>query len=78
MKRIVASCCFCQRLRDDLGTEAGKGLWHEFSNYMAMHKLRAEDVNLSGAYCPSCLVHYGDFLVSKRVVDEHQESMKKL
>ncbi|HSF68697.1 MAG TPA: hypothetical protein VLA67_14845 [Nitrospiraceae bacterium] len=77
MKRIVASCFFSQKLRDDLGTEAGKGLWHEFSNYMAMHKLRAEDVNLSGTYCPSCLVHYGDFIVPNRVVDDHQRSMRK-
>ena len=62
MRSIVAMCCFCEKVRDDTGTEPGGGLWQEFTFYMARHKLRPEEVMFSHAYCPGCLSDHQDFL----------------
>jgi hypothetical protein len=55
MKQILPVCCFCQKVRDDSGTEAGQGLWQEFRIYMVAHKLRPEDISFSHTYCHDCL-----------------------
>ena len=62
MRPRVAMCCFCEKVRDDTGTEPGEGLWHEFKVYMASHMLRPEEVMFSHTYCPACLSVYRDFL----------------
>lgn len=55
MKQILPVCCFCQKVRDDTGTEAGRGLWQELRIYMVAHKVRPEDINFSHTYCHDCL-----------------------
>ncbi len=72
MKPVVAICCFCQRVRDDVGSEVGEGFWQEFRNYMAMHNLRPEEIEFSHTYCPSCLAYYRDFLTSQNVAHDYQ------
>src|SRR5512135_888322 len=51
IKHILPVCCFCQKIRDDTGTEAGQGLWHEFRIYVVAHKVRPEDITFSHTYC---------------------------
>ena len=55
MKHILPVCCFCQKVRDDTGTEAGQGLWQEFRIYVVAHKVRPEDITFSHTYCDGCL-----------------------
>jgi hypothetical protein len=55
MKQILPVCCFCQKVRDDEGTESGRGLWQEFRIYMVAHKLRPEDISFSHTYCHDCM-----------------------
>ncbi len=57
MKQILPICCFCEKIRDDTGMEAGKGLWKEFRIYMVAHKLKPEDIAFSHTYCHICLKH---------------------
>jgi hypothetical protein len=66
MRPIVAMCCFCEKVRDDTGTESGGGLWQDFKYYMARHMLRPEEVMFSHAYCPGCLSAYKDFLTPSK------------
>lgn len=66
MRSIVAMCCFCEKVRDDTGTEPGGGLWQDFKFYMGTHMLRPEEVMFSHTYCPGCLSHYRDFLTSPK------------
>jgi hypothetical protein len=56
IKPVVVICCFCQRIRGDLGPEGGTGLWHEPHLYLATHSLGAEDFQVSETYCPFCLM----------------------
>ena len=62
MRRIVPICCFCERVRDDTGTEPGEGLWQEFKSYLAIYMPRPEEVMFSHTYCPACLSYYREFL----------------
>ncbi len=58
MKPMVAGCCFCEKIRGDLGPEGGVGLWYDPHLYFARHSLYAEDFQVSQTYCPSCLTKY--------------------
>jgi len=72
MKQLVAICCCCEKVRDDVGTESGGAMWQDFRIYMAMHMLRAEEIMLSHGYCPDCLSFQRDFLASPtRVISRH-------
>lgn len=62
MRLVVPICCFCEKVRDDRGTEPGDGLWQDCKFYMARHMLRPGEVMLSHTYCPGCLSDYRDFL----------------
>ncbi len=64
MKQLVAMCCFCEKVRDDVGTEPGMGIWQEFKIYMAKYMLKPREVMFSHTYCPGCLSYYRDFLAS--------------
>ncbi len=55
MKQILPVCCFCQKVRDDTGTEAGRGVWQNLENYLVARKLRPDDINCSHTYCDDCL-----------------------
>ncbi len=66
MRPIVAICCFCEKVRDDTGTEPGGGLWQDCKFYMARHMFRPEEVMFSHTYCPGCLSNYKDFLTPSK------------
>lgn len=74
MKRIVPICCFCEKVRDDGGAEPGRGLWQEFTFYMAAYKLGPEEVMFSHTYCPDCLSIYRRILASpERVLNRNDK-----
>jgi hypothetical protein len=77
MRPIVAMCCFCEKLRDDTGTEPGRGLWQDFKFYMARHMLRPEEVMFSHTYCPDCLSSYRDFLRPSKGANHGPEMEKR-
>ncbi len=64
MRQVVPICCFCEKVRDDSGTEPGGGLWQDFKLYMATNMLRPAEVMFSHTYCPGCLSYYRNFLAS--------------
>ena len=64
MRHLVTMCCFCEKVRDDGGTEPGTGMWQEFKDYMAKYMLRLADIRLAHTYCPGCLVSYRALLAS--------------
>lgn len=74
MKPVVVICCFCQRIRGDLGLEGGAGLWYEPQLYLAMHSLGTEDFHVSQSYCPSCLTTYRRCFTPQQRAAEHQRS----
>lgn len=76
MYRFVAMCCFCDKLRDDAETEAGRGRWRDFRVYMAEHMLKPEEVIFSHTYCPGCLSYYKEFLGSSLAVHEKETERK--
>ena len=77
MRPIVAMCCFCEKVRDDTGTEPGQGLWQDFKFYMARHMLRPEEVMFSHTYCPGCLSDYRGFLTSPKRATKGLEMEKR-
>lgn len=62
MRRIVAICCFCERVRADVESEEDEAPWQEFTSYMVNHRLSPEKVMFSHTYCPTCLVSYRTLL----------------
>lgn len=68
MKQLVPICCLCEKVRDDAGDEAGRGIWQEFRVYMVQHMLRPEEIMFSHTYCPGCLSNQMNFLASPTTV----------
>lgn len=64
MRRVVPICCFCEKVRDDTGTEPGGGAWLDFKFYMTTYMVRPEETMFSHTYCPGCLSMYRTFLAS--------------
>lgn len=73
MRHVVTMCCFCEKVRDDVGTEPGKGIWQEFNIYMAKYMLKPPDIRFSHAYCPGCLAYYRAFLALRQEAPHPQK-----
>lgn len=54
MHVLVPICCFCEKVRDDDGTEVGQGRWVDLKTYHAMRHLLPEEVWFSHTCCPDC------------------------
>jgi PAS domain S-box-containing protein len=51
---ILPVCCVCGKVRDDTGTEQGKGDWQSLQTFVMEHS----DTNLSHTFCPLCYQEY--------------------
>lgn len=49
-ERILPVCCVCGKIRDDSGTERGKGDWGKLDDYVRRHS----DAQFSHTFCPDC------------------------
>ncbi len=51
---LLPVCCGCGRIRDDSGTEQGKGAWHSLEDYVERHA----SARFSHGYCAGCAAEY--------------------
>ncbi|MFP4476367.1 MAG: response regulator [Desulfatibacillaceae bacterium] len=51
---ILPVCCMCKKIRDDTGTEHGRGRWKSVEQYMWQKAGLAP----SSTYCPECLARF--------------------
>ena len=51
---ILPVCCVCGKVRDDTGTERGKGSWESLQAFVMDHS----DTSLSHTFCPPCYQEY--------------------
>ncbi len=51
---ILPVCCVCGKVRDDAGTEQGKGCWESLQTFVMEHS----DTSLSHTFCPPCYQEY--------------------
>jgi PAS domain S-box-containing protein len=51
---ILPVCCVCGKVRDDTGTERGKGSWESLQAFVTEHS----DTSLSHTFCPPCYQEY--------------------
>lgn len=49
-ENILPVCMYCKSIRDDTGTEHGKGTWMSMEKYLS----RKAGVDLSHTFCPQC------------------------
>lgn len=49
-EEMLPVCCVCHQIRDDTGTEHGKGKWLGLDEFIA----KKTNVQLSHTYCPNC------------------------
>lgn len=54
LESILPICCVCKMVRDDSGTERGKGPWRPLEKYV----MERSDTSLSHGYCPECYRAY--------------------
>lgn len=54
MQVLVPRCCFCEKVRDDDGTDVGQGRWIDHKTYYTKHNLLPDDVWFSHTCCPDC------------------------
>ena len=50
LESILPICCVCKKVRDDTGTERGKGPWRPLEKFV----MERSDTSLSHGYCPEC------------------------
>lgn len=56
MRMMVAICCMCEKVRDDVAAQARQDeVWVELGTYLDDHECRPADLLLSHSYCPGCL-----------------------
>lgn len=55
-EKILPVCMYCQKIRDDTGTEHGKGEWMSLGQYLS----RTSDTNVSHGCCPACYEEHKD------------------
>ena len=55
MKEVLPICCFCEKVRDDAGSEAGEGLWQDMKSHMGSRGLRPLNTIFAYSCCPDCL-----------------------
>lgn len=55
-EKLLPVCMFCKSIRDDTGTDPGKGKWFIMEEYL---KQKA-DVDLSHSCCPGCYEQHKD------------------
>ncbi|MDM8535248.1 response regulator [Desulfobacterales bacterium HSG17] len=55
-ENILPICMYCKSIRDDTGTEHGKGEWMQVDKYL----YRKCAANLSHGYCPECFEKHKD------------------
>ena len=53
-KHILALCYWCERVRDDIGSEPGKGIWCDLQIYLDKHEVDATDISYMHVFCPEC------------------------
>jgi len=56
LEGILPVCCYCKNIRDDSGTEHGKGRWMRMEEYLN-HKTGAD---VSHGCCPDCFAKHKD------------------
>jgi bacterioferritin-associated ferredoxin len=62
----IASCCMCDKVRDETKREGEITAWQKFSVYSATHSVRLAEVALIQTFCPDCLKSYRQVLASAR------------
>ncbi len=71
MVTLIASCCFCHKVRDDLaGHGNAEESWVSLRTYRTKYQLDDRDLRLSHTYCPGCLQVHRDLLFST-TTDSH-------
>lgn len=48
---ILPVCMYCKNIRDDAGTQPGKGKWMKMEDYIQSKS----ETDISHAFCPQCL-----------------------
>ena len=54
----VPFCCYCGKVRDELGTEVEESPWTDLRAYMMKYGFKHKDLKLTYTYCPKCLSLY--------------------
>ena len=72
MQVLVPICCFCEKVRDDGGTEFGQGIWGQLETYRATHHLLTEEMWFSPTSCPDCTKFHWEFLTTNGRSDRSQ------
>ncbi len=49
-EKILPVCCVCKKIRDDSGTEPGRGNWMELEIYLS----QKAGIDITSTYCPEC------------------------
>ncbi len=61
MDDFIPICCFCSKVRDDTGVEAGKGPWMDLSAYAQDRQLPlSHGWAFSHGYCPDCVANFDE------------------
>lgn len=56
LKGILPVCCYCKNIRDDTGTERGKGAWMRMEEYL----YNKTGTDVSHGCCPDCFEKHKD------------------
>lgn len=67
MDDCIPICCFCSKVRDDTGLEAGKGPWVDLNTYAFSRQLPlSHEFVFTHGYCPDCVAHFDERMAAYR------------
>ncbi|MBH0179999.1 MAG: hypothetical protein HP491_19590 [Nitrospira sp.] len=67
MDNLIPICCFCSKVRDDTGVEAGTGPWMDLGTYAeSLQVPLSHESTFSHGYCPDCVAHFDERLAAYR------------
>ncbi len=72
---LVPVCCFCEKVRDDNGTEVGQGPWMSLRAYRAKYHLLSGEMWFTHTCCADCMKNYENLFAAKRAADSPKLSM---
>lgn len=54
MTQVLPLCYWCEKVRDDIDSQPGQGIWCDFHVYLQRYQMNSHEVSFTNVFCPTC------------------------